>query len=169
MPAVHFPLLFELLRTLQKYLFLPLLNGKIMVEIWTVKTISKLRQPSFRLFLFHKRCVWLGRLGLVLGLFFVWDFLRARKKRLILFLCQNQDIFINELKQSIILKHDAKREWAKTVSYFIISAKKPTVIIKAMQKQSSPVGTRDDIISCLISKALNSYGAQIYHLGFQKN
>lgn len=43
MPAVHFPLLFELFRTLQKYFFLPLLKGKIMVEIWTVKTLSKLR------------------------------------------------------------------------------------------------------------------------------
>lgn len=43
MPAVHFPLLLELLRMLQKYLLLLLLKGKIMVEIWTAKTVSKLR------------------------------------------------------------------------------------------------------------------------------
>lgn len=76
MPAVHFLLLFESLITLQKYLFLPLPKGNIMKEIWTVKTVSKQRQPSFTLFLFHKK----GGFEVVFYLVFVWIFLRAREK-----------------------------------------------------------------------------------------
>lgn len=83
MPAVHFPLLLELLRMLQKYLLLLLLKGKIMVEIWTAKTVSKLRDNHLLdYFSFIKGMGGVFWFAFCLGIFF-----ESTRRRSILFLC----------------------------------------------------------------------------------
>lgn len=77
MPAVRFLLLFEPLITLQKYSFLPSMKGNIMKEIWTVKTVSKQRQPSSTLFLFHKK----GGFEAAFLFVFCLDFFESKRKR----------------------------------------------------------------------------------------